>query len=40
VESRTALVEHYDGSLQLVHWTPSHEAGGLGYHTPLTQENT
>ena len=28
VESRTALVEHFDGSLQLVHWTPSHETGG------------
>ncbi|HVZ43096.1 MAG TPA: UDP-2,3-diacylglucosamine diphosphatase [Ramlibacter sp.] len=25
VESRTALVEHHDGRLELVHWTPAHE---------------
>jgi UDP-2,3-diacylglucosamine pyrophosphatase LpxH len=37
VESRTALVEHYDGSLQLVHWTPSHETGGLGHSTRLQE---
>jgi UDP-2,3-diacylglucosamine pyrophosphatase LpxH len=28
VESRTALVEHFDGRLELVHWTPS--PGGTG----------
>ncbi len=38
VESRTALVEHYDGRLQLVHWTPSHENGGVGHSTPVEQE--
>ena len=26
VESRTALVEHYDGRLEILHWEPSHEA--------------
>ena len=25
VESRTALVEHYDGRLEIMHWEPSHE---------------
>jgi UDP-2,3-diacylglucosamine pyrophosphatase LpxH len=25
VESRTALVEHYDGRLEILHWAPSHE---------------
>lgn len=25
VESRTALVEHYDGKLELLHWAPDHE---------------
>ena len=25
VESRTALVEHYDGRLEILHWEPSHE---------------
>ena len=34
VESRTALVEHYDGSLELVHWTPCRmTTGGLGHST-------
>jgi UDP-2,3-diacylglucosamine pyrophosphatase LpxH len=26
VESRSALVEHMDGTLELVHWAPTHEA--------------
>ena len=26
VESRSALGEHLDGSLELVHWAPTHEA--------------
>jgi UDP-2,3-diacylglucosamine pyrophosphatase LpxH len=28
VESRTALVEHFDGTLELLHWAPSHETQG------------
>jgi UDP-2,3-diacylglucosamine pyrophosphatase LpxH len=28
VESRTALVEHFDGTLELLHWAPTHEAQG------------
>ena len=28
VESRTALVEHFDGTLELLHWAPSHEIQG------------
>ncbi|MBA3772459.1 MAG: UDP-2,3-diacylglucosamine diphosphatase [Ramlibacter sp.] len=39
VESRTALIENYDGSLQLVHWTPTHETGGLGHSTPALQDH-
>jgi UDP-2,3-diacylglucosamine pyrophosphatase LpxH len=35
VESRTALVEHYDGRLELVHWMPSHDSRGLGHRTKL-----
>jgi hypothetical protein len=35
VESRTALVEHHDGRLELVHWTPSHDSHGLGHSTRL-----
>ena len=31
VESRTALVEHFDGRLELVQWESSHAAGGLGH---------
>jgi UDP-2,3-diacylglucosamine pyrophosphatase LpxH len=26
VESRSALVEHMDGTLEIVHWSPTHEA--------------
>ena len=33
VESRTALVEHYDGRLELVQWMPSHDSHGLGHRT-------
>jgi UDP-2,3-diacylglucosamine pyrophosphatase LpxH len=33
VESRTALVEHYDGRLELVHWQPAQHAPGLGHRT-------
>ncbi len=29
VESRTALVEHMDGRLELVHWAPSHATHGV-----------
>jgi len=35
VESRTALVEHFDGRLELVHWVPSHETKG---HEPMARE--
>ena len=28
VESRTALVEHFDGTLELLHWAPAHETPG------------
>ena len=31
VESRTALVEHFDGRLELVQWESSQEAGGRGH---------
>jgi UDP-2,3-diacylglucosamine pyrophosphatase LpxH len=34
VESCTALVEHFDGRLELVHWAPSHDTRGIG-HRPL-----
>lgn len=30
VESRTALVEHFDGTLELLHWAPAHETQGRG----------
>jgi UDP-2,3-diacylglucosamine pyrophosphatase LpxH len=34
VESRTALVEHFDGRLELVHWSPAHESAAThGTHT-------
>ncbi|MDR3452099.1 MAG: UDP-2,3-diacylglucosamine diphosphatase [Rhodoferax sp.] len=35
VESRTALVEHFDGRLELVHWAPSHETQN---REPMTRE--
>ncbi len=35
VESRTALVEHFDGRLELVQWAASHETQGLGHTTQL-----
>jgi UDP-2,3-diacylglucosamine pyrophosphatase LpxH len=35
VESRTALVEHHDGRLELVQWTPSHDSHGVGHSTRL-----
>jgi len=35
VESRTALVEHYDGRLELVQWVPSHDSHGLGHRTQV-----
>lgn len=28
VESRTALVEHFDGTLEMLHWVPVHETQG------------
>jgi hypothetical protein len=31
VESRTALVENFDGTLELVHWAPAHETQGRGH---------
>jgi UDP-2,3-diacylglucosamine pyrophosphatase LpxH len=31
VESRTALVEHFDGTLELLHWAPAHETQGRGH---------
>lgn len=31
VESRTALVEHFDGRLELVGWSPSHATHGQGH---------
>lgn len=34
VESRTALVEHYDGRLELVQWISSHATQGLGHRAP------
>ena len=36
VESRTALVEHYDGRLELVRWTSSCAAPGVGHTTVTT----
>ena len=35
VESRTALAEHFDGMLELLHWAPAHEKQGRG-HVGLT----
>lgn len=35
VESRTALVEHDDGRLELVQWVASHASGGVGHKTEL-----
>jgi UDP-2,3-diacylglucosamine pyrophosphatase LpxH len=34
VESRTALVEHYDGELELVQWVPSQTSQGRGHRVP------
>ena len=31
VESRTALVENFDGSLELLHWEPDHDTQGRGH---------
>jgi UDP-2,3-diacylglucosamine pyrophosphatase LpxH len=31
VESRTALAENFDGSLELLHWAPAHETHGCGH---------
>lgn len=39
VESRTALVEHYDGRLEIVHWKSSQTTGGLG-HAPAAMKET
>ncbi|WP_332776209.1 UDP-2,3-diacylglucosamine diphosphatase [Polaromonas sp.] len=37
VESRTALVEHFDGRLELLHWAPTHETQGRGHvSAPVT----
>ncbi|MEO5672823.1 MAG: UDP-2,3-diacylglucosamine diphosphatase [Ramlibacter sp.] len=35
VESRTALVEHHDGRLELVEWAPVHDSHGQGYRAEL-----
>jgi UDP-2,3-diacylglucosamine pyrophosphatase LpxH len=35
VESRTALVEHYDGRLELVQWVASQASGGASHKTAL-----
>jgi UDP-2,3-diacylglucosamine pyrophosphatase LpxH len=37
VESRSALVEHFDGRLELLHWAPSHETQGRGHHPQTVQ---
>jgi len=37
VESRTALVEHHDGHLELIHWAPATDVSGL---VPLRQSVT
>jgi UDP-2,3-diacylglucosamine pyrophosphatase LpxH len=37
VESRSALVEHHDGRLELVHWSPTHEPA-LAAPRPVLQE--
>jgi hypothetical protein len=33
VESRTALVEHHDGRLELLHWCPVADRTGLEHET-------
>ena len=38
VESRTALVEYFDGRLELVHWTPSHDRQSLEFRVRAEQE--
>ena len=38
VESRTALVEHLDGALELVHWVPTQDSQGLGHRTHVQWE--
>ena len=38
VESRTALVEHYDGRLEILHWEPSHEVQKKPQNNPVTGE--
>ena len=35
VESRTALVEHFDGRLELVQWAPAQDTHGRGHRTQL-----
>jgi UDP-2,3-diacylglucosamine pyrophosphatase LpxH len=40
VESRTALVEHFDGRLELVQWESSHTAGGHGHRALNPQETS
>ena len=39
VESRTALIEHYDGRLELVHWVPTQDGAGRSHHTRAEQEH-
>ena len=39
VESRTALVEHYDGRLELVHWAAAHETQGVGHRRHTEEEH-
>ena len=36
VESRTALVENFDGTLELVHWQPATKAHGKGHAVAIT----
>ena len=38
VESRTALVEHYDGRLEILHWLPSHEVQKTSQPAAITTE--
>ncbi len=38
VESRTALVEHFDGRLELVHWSAVQEGGGTTHETRENEE--
>ena len=37
VESRTALVEHFDGRLELVRWIPAHLTQGVGHEVQAVQ---